>query len=383
VNENSLVTLDGSASSDPDRDELSYLWTAPAGISLSSVTAKNPTFIAPEVSQDNIYRFILLVNDGKTDSDTSQVSITVKQVLPVLKLVSKTSDSRISSTEVTYQFYLKTGNSFSEESVTPVMNGDTTEFSLEPGEWIVLASPSQNPSLFVPTYSGNTLDWINAEHIFIPEKGTTFNEITGLTPEVAINGTGQISGYVYEKADAGTKSISLITGFEASGNPVSGALIRLFRKGNSKPVLSIFTDAQGYYKFDQLEISEYQIEVEIPGFTQSEKFGIAISADQPLAVASFGVNTTSQVITDTNELLSSYLKIYPNPVVRYVTVETGKSITKPYSILVYSLDGELLINQVATASRTILDFSKLAAGSYLIQLCSGIERQSALVIKKR
>jgi hypothetical protein len=382
VNENSLVTLDGSASLDPDQDELNYLWTAPAGITLSSETAKNPTFTAPEVNQDNIYRFILLVNDGKTDSDTSQVSIIVKQVLPVLKLVSKTSDSQISSTEVTYQFYLKTGNSFSEESVTPVMNGDTTEFSLEPGEWIVLASPTQSSSTFVPTYSGNTLDWINAEHIIIPENGITIKEITCFVPEVANTGTGQITGFVYEKTDTGTKSISMTKTSVASGNPVPGALIRLFKKGNTVPVLSIFTDSQGYYKFDQLEVLDYQIEVEIPGFTQSEKFEIAISADQPSASAYFGVNTTSKVITDTYELLSSSLKIYPNPVVRFVTVEVGRSNIIPYSILVYSIHGELMINQAAIDTKTILDLSRLLAGSYLIQVCSGADRQSSIVIKK-
>jgi hypothetical protein len=382
VNENSLVTLDGSASTDPDQDELNYLWTAPAGITLSSETAKNPTFTAPEVNQDNIYRFILLVNDGKTDSDTSQVSIIVKQVLPVLKLVSKTSDSQISSTEVTYQFYLKTGNSFSEESVTPVMNGDTTEFSLEPGEWIVLASPTQSSSTFVPTYSGNTLDWINAEHIIIPENGITIKEITCFVPEVANTGTGQITGFVYEKTDTGTKSISMTKTSVASGNPVPGALIRLFKKANTVPVLSIFTDSQGYYKFDQLEVLDYQIEVEIPGFTQSEKFEITISADQPSASASFGVNTTLQVITENNPLQLSSLKIYPNPVVRFVTVEVGRSNIIPYSILVYSIHGELMINQAAIDTKTILDLSRLLAGSYLIQVCSGAERRSSIVIKK-
>jgi BspA type Leucine rich repeat region (6 copies)/Carboxypeptidase regulatory-like domain/REJ domain/Secretion system C-terminal sorting domain len=382
VNENSLVTLDGSASSDPDRDELSYLWTAPAGITLSSETAKNPTFTSPEVNQDNIYRFILLVNDRKADSDTSQVSIIVKQVTPVLKLVSKTSDSQISSTEVTYQFYLKTVNSFYVESVTPMMNGDTAEFSLEPGEWIILASPAQNSSAFLPTYSGNTLEWINAEHIIVSEKGTTFKEITCFLPEIVNKGAGQISGYVYEKADPGTKSISLSNSFDTSGNPVSGALIRLFKKGNPVPVLSIFTDAQGFYKFDNLDIIDYQIVVEIPGFTQFEKFEIAISVDQPFTAVSFGVNTTSQVITDNNTLLISSLKIYPNPVVLFVNLEVGRNISSPYSILVYSIDGELMINQVSLTSKTILDFSEMLAGTYLIEVFSGAERQSSIVIKR-
>jgi Secretion system C-terminal sorting domain len=131
-----------------------------------------------------------------------------------------------------------------------------------------------------------------------------------------------------------------------------------------------------------LDIIDYQIVVEIPGFTQFEKFGIAISTEQPIATAYFGVNTTTQIITDTNSFQLESLKIYPNPVVRFVNVEVGKSITTPYSILVYNLDGELLIHQIATASKTILDFSKLPAGSYLIQVCSGIERQSSTVIKR-
>ena len=199
-------------------------------------------------------------------------------------------------------------------------------------------------------------------------------------PEIVNKGTGQISGYVYEKLDTGTKSISMAQTFEVSGNPVSGALIRLFKKGNTVPILSIFTDTQGYYKFDLLEVLDYQIAVEIPGFTQSERFGIAISANQPSASASFGVNTTSQVITDTNSLQLSSLKIYPNPVVQFVTVEVG--ITTPYSILVYSIDGKLIIIQAATTTKTILDFSKFMMGTYLIQVCSGAERQSYIVIKR-
>jgi len=82
VNENSLVTLDGSGSIDPDKDALTYLWTAPSGITLSSVTDPKPTFTAPEVATDQNYIFDLLVNDGKVNSAVSQVTITVKNVVP-------------------------------------------------------------------------------------------------------------------------------------------------------------------------------------------------------------------------------------------------------------------------------------------------------------
>ena len=80
VNENTLVTLDGSGSSDANNDALTYLWTAPAGITLSSVTDAKPTFTAPLVNADQTYTFDLVVNDGKADSQKDQVIVTVKNI---------------------------------------------------------------------------------------------------------------------------------------------------------------------------------------------------------------------------------------------------------------------------------------------------------------
>ncbi len=73
------VTLDGSASSDPDNDALTYLWTAPTEIVLSSATVANPTFGAPNVATPTTYSFTLVVSDGKLRS-TATVTITVTPV---------------------------------------------------------------------------------------------------------------------------------------------------------------------------------------------------------------------------------------------------------------------------------------------------------------
>ena len=80
INEGATVSLDGSGSSDFDGNTLTYKWSAPAGITLSSSSAAKPTFTAPEVSQDETFVFTLTVNDGIVDSPPSQVAVRVKNV---------------------------------------------------------------------------------------------------------------------------------------------------------------------------------------------------------------------------------------------------------------------------------------------------------------
>ncbi|MEC9331665.1 MAG: PKD domain-containing protein [Verrucomicrobiota bacterium] len=81
VNEGEIVTLDGSSSSDGDSDALTYYWTAPAGITLSSTSTVKPTFIAPEVDESTSYEFKLVVNDGKVNSSEVSVLVTVYDIV--------------------------------------------------------------------------------------------------------------------------------------------------------------------------------------------------------------------------------------------------------------------------------------------------------------
>lgn len=73
------VTLDGTASSDPDNDPLTYAWTQLSGpnVTLSDATAARPTFTAPSGPQTGPIVFQLVVNDGTDDSAPDSVSITI------------------------------------------------------------------------------------------------------------------------------------------------------------------------------------------------------------------------------------------------------------------------------------------------------------------
>jgi hypothetical protein len=69
-----LVTLDGTQSTDPESDPLSYRWEQTGGalnVTLSSATAARPTFTAPSVASATTLVFRLTVSDGKNTSVAS------------------------------------------------------------------------------------------------------------------------------------------------------------------------------------------------------------------------------------------------------------------------------------------------------------------------
>lgn len=80
IAEGSLVTLDGTLSTDSEGLPLTYLWSAPDGIILTGANTAIPTFTAPEVMIDSEFAFQLVVNDGKKSSQPDEVIVKVLQV---------------------------------------------------------------------------------------------------------------------------------------------------------------------------------------------------------------------------------------------------------------------------------------------------------------
>jgi hypothetical protein len=60
------VLLDGSGSTDEDKDKLTYQWRQTAGptVELSDAKVVQPSFAAPKVDRETTLFFELVVNDG-------------------------------------------------------------------------------------------------------------------------------------------------------------------------------------------------------------------------------------------------------------------------------------------------------------------------------
>jgi ELWxxDGT repeat protein len=85
VTENTLVTLDGTASNDPDNVITAYVWEelSAGGIVLSDNTLAMPTFNAPAVSASTNFQFRLSVTNDHGDSAQDVVTITVNPAVVV------------------------------------------------------------------------------------------------------------------------------------------------------------------------------------------------------------------------------------------------------------------------------------------------------------
>lgn len=152
VHSGTLVTLNGSASQDPDGDPITLQWTQVDGpmVALTNATSTNPSFVAPPVPGSTGLTFRLTVSDTQLTGD-AEVVITVKNGPPLCNLarpvpsvlwppnhgmvvvgISGVTDPDDASVTITIQ------SATQDEPVNGVGDGDTSPDAVIQGDKVLL-----------------------------------------------------------------------------------------------------------------------------------------------------------------------------------------------------------------------------------------------------
>lgn len=149
TDELTVITLNGSASIDPDgaaSSTLAYEWTQLGGpaVTLSSATVAEPTFTA-DVAQDTIFTFQLVVNDGTDASAPKMTQVLVRNSNRAPVAVARVKDNGPTTVDE------RSGSITLDASGSTDEDGEALNFT-----WVQTAGPDvslDDPSSATPTFT--------------------------------------------------------------------------------------------------------------------------------------------------------------------------------------------------------------------------------------
>jgi hypothetical protein len=267
VLKNVLATLDGSGSSDPDGDSLTFSWTQTAGptASLSGATTPRPTF-TPRLS--GRYTFELNVSDGVGGSSASTVNLTVANHSPIANAgvdrpvevgddtpLDGSASSDPDGDNLIYAWTQAGGPSVTLNGAntpmprfTPGMAASYVfELSVNDGDggsstdWVMITARSTLPPTAVATVWPGFIGYIGTVFVFDGANSTTTN--------------GVISNYSWDFGDGGTaygakvthaysaKGVSLVTLSVTDSSSLQNSTIMTITIMNRAPTITSETPA--------------------------------------------------------------------------------------------------------------------------------------------
>ena len=250
-----------------------------------------------------------------------------------------------------------TGNYTPYVAIAPIDSNGIYYFTLVPdGNYYVLAVPI-DPTGYLPTYYGNSIDWEQATQISLGTANNPYNinlvESDQMTP-----GPGSTAGQI-NMGDVSSAMVDKIN--------------MIIMNAQGKAIGYTAVSESGVFSFPSLAYGTYYLHAEMPGVT-SDVVMITLTAEIPHAdvVMTFSGNKITGVKDEIS--LANHWSVYPNPVAGNLQVSIDMKQGTHAKASIYNVSGQLLINsdiELLNGSNSLtLPTAALPAGVYTLRLFS-------------
>lgn len=276
------ATLDGSGSSDPDGDPLTYSWTLlsrPAGSAsiLASPTAVKPTFL---VDRPGTYLARLVVSDGTASSIEDTVTVTTVNSAPV----ANAGPDQTSSVGATVTL---DGSASSDADGDPLTYAWSFQ-SRPAGSGATLSSPSAVNPTFVIDLSGTYVIRLVVNDGTVTSAADTVIVSTTNSAPVANAGPDQTV------LVAQTVTLDGSASSDVDGDPLTFSWLFLARPADSAAVLSNLTSPSPQFVADRAGVYQVRLIVN-DGIASSAADMVVVTTRNSPPVANAGPDQTALV----------------------------------------------------------------------------------------